>query len=241
MNMKTNDNRSLGKALKKLVSLEEEIIKQPVRKKGESILMNQTRLNIFQYLCNYPCAHLRGISRDLEIATPTATWHLKKMIDAGLITEKKVGKSTLFYPSDLIEDEDVAVLALLSTDRARLVFLHTQQKPGETQKELYGALRISHQSVRWYASKLEELGMISSVEDGKYKRYYPTNLIFDRASRRRVKYFRENILNRLKKDGLDPEIIKSIDRELVVRITAGNKKSILRIPSDPFTIALSKQ
>lgn len=232
--------KSLGKALRKRVSMEGEIIEQLPRKKGVSILMNQTRLSIFQYLCKYPCSHSRGLARDLEIATPTAEWHLKKMVDAELVKEKKIGKSTVFYPSDLLEIEDVPLLALLNVERARAVFLQTQRKPGETQKELYKSLGIGHQAVRWYASKLEELGMICSVEDGKYKRYYSTNLIFDRASRRRAKYYREKILMRLKEDGLEPSIIRLTDRELVIQLKTGARKSILRIPSDPFIAVLSK-
>lgn len=84
--------RKIGEELeKKLVGREEEIVSRPERKK-ESVLMNQTRQLILQYLCKYPCSRLEALSKDLELSMPTVKWHLEKMIDSNFISLKKLVK-----------------------------------------------------------------------------------------------------------------------------------------------------
>lgn len=111
------------------------------------------------------------------------------------------------------------------------------EKEGIAQNELCGTLYASPQAVIRYTSRLEKLGLVRSVGNGRYKRYYATNLISELQGsyRKRTKYFREYILGKLKEDALRPQIIRSTDKEILVRITAGKNEVTLELKTSPFT------
>ena len=89
----------IGDALKRAITQERAVGEVERSRKGEeSLLMNPTRLEIFQFLCKNPCSKLTFLAKSLELAVPTADWHLKKMTNAGLVTMKKVGKNKIYYP-----------------------------------------------------------------------------------------------------------------------------------------------
>lgn len=229
--------KKIGEELeKRLIGREKEIVSQPERKK-KSLLMNQTRQLMLQYLCKYPCSRLEAISKDLELTAPTVKWHLEKMTDSSFISLKKVGRTAVFYPSNMTELSDIEILAVLNLEKTGFIFSVILEKGGIAQNELCKLVGASPQAVIRYTSRLEKLGLVNSVGDGRYKRYYATSLISELQESRgkRTKYFREYILGKLKDDALRPQIIRSTDKEILVRITAGGKEVTLELKTSPFT------
>lgn len=226
----------LGKGLKKAASLPEEFIEVPERKGGVSLLMHKTRREIFQYICQNPCAYLSQISRDLNTSAATASWHLKKLTSNNLIAQKKVGALSIFYPLDMLRPKDIEILTILNYEGMREIFSEIAKNPGITQKEIAHQLNVSYRTIMMQASKLEKEEIIVSVKDGKFKRYYPTNLIRDlEASYRKWKrHFKEHILKILKNDCLTPKVLLSTDKELIIQITPGRKDAVLKLYTSPF-------
>ena len=173
-----NTKKGFAKAFKQDISREEDIaVEKWEVKKGQSLLMNPVRREIFRYLCEFPCKHLSGISRDLGITPPTTTWHLKKMIARNLITTKKISGKAIFFPTNMIDEEDIEILSLINDEKVKQILLLVIESPGITQKEVSTNLKIRHQTVLWHTIKLQDVGLISSIEDGIYRRYYPTTLL----------------------------------------------------------------
>lgn len=221
----------IGDALKKAIARErvEEDVKE---KKGEeSLLMNPTRLEIFQFLCKNPCSKLRVIAKELELAVPTADWHLRKMTEKGLVTGKKVGKNKVFYPAEMIDSEDIEVLTLLSGDKAKLICSAIASNPGIIQSELGKKLGMYQQEVGWYTSKLTEKGVLSRVRDGRFRRFYINDNLGEvlRSNRKRRNHFKKIIMRALRSDGAKPEIIRSRGDTLVIQIGSGKEKTILKV------------
>jgi len=235
--MAKND-KQLGKAFRSVIRREDLISSEkPAVREGTSLLMNSTRREIFQYLCKYPCSHLRGISRDLEIAAPTSKWHLTKLEDAGFVSSRSVGRSLVFYPTQFIDGEHVELFSTLTKEKARIVFRVVYENPGITQQEISRASKLNYQAVRWFSKELEKTEVLKIVDDGKYKRHYPTEKLRDlsEAGRRRRKHFREYIIKCLLEDGVAPEVVYSSDAMFQIRIVAGTERALLPIPTNPFT------
>ena len=221
----------IGDALKKAIAREraEEDFKE---KRGEeSLLMNPTRLEIFQYLCKNPCSKLRTIAKELGLAVPTADWHLRKLTSKGLISTKTVGKNKVFYPAEMIDPNDIEVLTLLSGDKARLICSTIADNLGITQSELGKKLGMYQQEIGWYTSKLTEKGVLSRVKDGRFRRFYINDNLEDvlHSNRKRRGHFKKILMKFLRNDGAKPEIIRSRGDTLVIQIGAGKEKTILKV------------
>ncbi len=224
--------QKIGDALKRAIAQERAVGDVERSRKGEeSLLLNPTRLDIFQYLCKNPCSRLRGIAKALELAVPTAEWHLRKMTEKGLVTAKNVGKYKIYYPADMIDRKDVELLALLSGDKAGLICSVVASDPGITQGKLGKKVGMYQQEVGWYTSQLTEKGVLSRVRDGRFKRYYISETLDGvlHSDRKRRNLFKKTLLKALMSDGADPEIIRGRGDVLVIQIGAGKEKTILKV------------
>jgi DNA-binding MarR family transcriptional regulator len=180
------------------------------------------------------------VSRALNIKPPSAKWHLDKLVENNFINMRKTYGKTVFYPSNMIDDDDVELLAMLNDEHIKLTFLCIRDNPGITQKKLSNLLKTSHQTVILHASRLERLGFIASIEDGKFRRYYPTNKIQRKSEAylKRIREFREHILKTLKKDGVKPRLIRSTDKGIIIEITVGQDRAVLELSTRPFVTVI---
>jgi DNA-binding transcriptional ArsR family regulator len=222
----------IGDALKRAITQEravEEIERS--KKDEESLLLNTTRLEIFQYLCKNPCSKLRAIAKSLELAAQTVDWHLRKMTERGLVSSKKLGKDKVYYPSEMIESGDIEVLALLRGDKVNLICTTIASNPGISQGDLGKKLGMYQQEIGWYTSKLTEKEVLHRVIDGRYRRYYLSEKLGDvlLTNRKRISHFKKTLVSALKRDGMNPEIIRSRKDSLVIQIGRGKDKSLLKV------------
>jgi DNA-binding transcriptional ArsR family regulator len=222
----------IGDALKRAITQEkavEEVEKD--RKDEESLLLNPTRQKIFQFLCKNPCSKLRTIANSLELAVPTADWHLKKLAEKKIVSVRRVGKNKIFYPSEMIDPKDIEVLALLSGDKARLICSAIADNPGISQGELGKRVGMYQQEIGWYTSKLTENNVLNRIIDGKYRRYYLSEELEKilHSNRKRLNHFKKILIRFLKSDGMNPEIIRSRGDTLIIQIGDKKEKTLLRI------------
>lgn len=224
-------SEKIGDALKKAITQESAVGEVKKDKETESLLLNSTRLGIFQFLCKNPCSRLRAIAKALDVAVPTVDWHLRKMVDRGLLTVKTVGKNKVFYPKEMIDPEDLEVLCILSGDKSRLILRTIVDNPGITQSTLGKKVGMYQQEVGWYTTNLTEHGILSCVKDGRYKHYYISENLGDvlRSDRKRRNLFKKTLVTSLKRDGLNPEIMRSRGNTLVLEISKGEEKRILKV------------
>lgn len=236
-------SKGIGKAFEKAVSIKSGLddSKEKTRK-DESILASPTRQGIYQYLCSHPGAYLSKIAEANELALHTAKWHLKKLAERDYISQKKSGKRSLFYPTGMIDPEDLPLFELLNIDKAKKIYIHILAAGGLSQRELSDAMELNHQAVIWYIQRLTEVGLVSTVEDGKYVRYFPTEKLSKRrdVNYRRLKSFTNGILKKLKAEGLEPEIVRATSGVLILNVkgSAKGKKLVMNIQTDPFTSVL---
>ena len=221
----------IGDALKRAIAQERAVGDVAKDKETESLLLNSTRLEIFQFLCKNPCSRLRAIAKALDVAVPTVDWHLRKMVDRELITVKAVGKNKVFYPREMIDSEDIEVLCILSGDKSRLILRTIVDNPGIIQSKLGKKVGMYQQEVGWYTTNLTERGVLSCVRDGRFKHYYISDDLEKvlRSDRKRRNLFKKTLIKSLKRDGLNPEIVRSRGNALVIEISRGKEKMMLKV------------
>jgi predicted transcriptional regulator len=233
--------KGVGKALEKAIATKEK--KPPKKREGETKFefMNASRRRIFEYLCRNPASSVSAISKVTGISIHSVNWHLRRLIESDYLHKTSRGKKTVYYPLNLIHTHDIPIFEILNIKKAKDILLIITDKNGISQSEICKILGLKHQAVIWYTKKLIKLGLITSLEDGKFRRYYPTELLREKKddNAKRVKLFKNQIINRIQGEMLTSTIIRSTDDKLVIRISQGKNKVVLTIHTNPFVTILS--
>jgi len=233
--------KGVGKALEKaLIKKHGDSVGEQEVYKGKFEFGNKNRREIFSYLCFHPCSHVSLIATAMKMSIHTASWHVRRLEDEGYITRVRVGKKSVFYPTTMIDSEDIEIFEILNNEKAKAIYIAILDMKGINQHEICKRLGLRHQAVIWYTRKFEAMGLIRSVEDGKYRRYYATNLLKKKmdASNSRIKIFRKDLLERFGREMLSPEVLRSTNDKLVVKISGGKEKAVLTLHTNPYMTIL---
>ncbi|UCE73553.1 MAG: helix-turn-helix domain-containing protein [Methanomassiliicoccales archaeon] len=234
--------RRMVDAFKKEIEEDKEPPKGPVEVVKKTLTMNPRRQEILQYLCRYPCSRLSKIAKDLDLSNASTKWHLERLTENDFITQRGMKGDRIFYPTNMIEENDVRIFWAINNERALPILRKILSNSGINLKNLRDDVQLNQRTVVRHAYELEQVGLIDSIQDGKYKRYYPTGLFTKMKEdyRKKGAKFRRHLLKMLKKDGVNPKVVRSTDRALHVKITAGEKKSVLELGTQPFASVLER-
>ncbi len=228
----------VGKALERAIGAGEH--PSTVEPGSKAHMMNPVRRDVFEHVCRFPCTTVSRISKGIGRSIHTVQWHVRKLIEAGLISESRVSGLNVFYPQSMLEPRDIPLLILLNDPKVRDMFLYIVDNPGCSQSDLMAGLSISHQSAGRTAQRLLKADLISRIDDGKYRRHYPTELLPKKREETldNAKRFKSFVIEKLESEGLRPEVMRSGVQELTVRIAQGREKAVLRLSCDPFLTVL---
>jgi DNA-binding transcriptional ArsR family regulator len=231
--------RRMVHAFKRRLARETQIIEaeEPLRKDKVSMFMNTMRQRIYLYVCRYPCTCLSAISYAIGSTSTTARWHLKRLIEFEFVGSAKVAGKEIYFPRNLISKPDLELLTVInSNDKVRPILNKIFAQPGISQRELAIAIDLNPRTIINHTTQLEKFGVIRSVRDGKWKRYYPTDKISTKARqyRTRIKQFKSDLLLKLKRDGVNPRIILSQPDMLRLKLATGEKSTVIELMLNPF-------
>ena len=229
--------RGLGKALEDALQGKEE--RQP-RKGMKSVLSNPVRQQIYQYLTLHPCAYLSLMSKDLLISIHTLEWHLKKLSDSGYVAEQRIGGYRIYFPVRLVDKEDVRALHLLNRENHRLVFSCIMHHPGMSMKECAENCDLSVSSAVSAIADLKAENLITSVEDGRFRRFFPSDRLQELLDRGEEgqEAFLKWLIDCLYEDGLQPEIAKKEGGFVQLSLKSGGSTSGMTVGLNPWKSVL---
>jgi predicted transcriptional regulator len=138
---------------------------------GSDELNERTRL-ILNFIRENPGLSFNEISRQLGLAKGDLQYHIQKLEKLGLITSKRSGLRKHYFPKGVFDEREKEILSLLSSENVRGIIMYIIANPGATQKELCSELGLSPPTINYYINKLEELGLVRSIKDGKFVKYY---------------------------------------------------------------------
>jgi DNA-binding MarR family transcriptional regulator len=236
-------DKSLAKALKRKMGLDEDILARGRVISGEvSLLMNAQRRRIFEYVCNHPCSHLREISRKLDMSLQTAKWHLEKLHGGGLLAMVAKGKKTLFYPNNrILGIQECELISLLYRKDALKVFLFIRQHPKQTQKAMIQSLDIYQQRLSGILLSLEKPGLISFEKVGREKAYCTTPKIreLEESLQTMTPRYERWLMEVLTMDGVNPKVTGSDSKIVTIRLDFGAEEDpVLKINKNPLAALL---
>ncbi len=221
--------------LELLLSPEKNQIMEEFKVKKKSILMNSSRCATFQYLCLHPCSTVTGIARNLSVSESSVRWHLDKLILDRFVTVKESG-SIIFFPTNMINFDHIDIFRLMAMDKSNAILESIKSKKGVFQNEISKELDLNIRTIMKYTSDLEYYGIIKCASDGKYKRYYITNLMdqLKEYYRKNSKHFKDYIINKTRRDGLCPKIMLSTPEVIKLKLEIGGDIKVLTLPLIPF-------
>lgn len=224
--------RGLGRALQTVLA--QEGAGEDLEIEGPS-LANARRRQVFRYLCLRPCARVGEIGRVLGISHATVRWHERDLLENRYIDVDGVRA----YPRGLVDPSDAELFAVLAAPGRSAVLLACYAQPGVSLLDLAAAVGLSRQSSSKVASELSDLGLVTLVEDGRFRRHYPTDLLSRKhlGNAPRARAFGEALLRRLAEEGLSPELLRADETTLLVRFGSPAKRVVLDVPLDPYVTA----
>ena len=235
------DNEGVGPRIKRAIEGRKDTgAIRPAFHVHRTLMMNPVRRRIFAELCRRPCIPINDLATAIGTSRTNAKWHIERMVSANLLSKRKVGRHWVIFPSNMLEDEDIPIMALMSRSVVSRIFRYVQREPDLSQGELSRALGIPRQLLAWHLGNLLKVGLVETLQDGRFRRYRATSLFDDRAKRhvRKAKAFRSELMKNLRKDGTRPTVVKSMVRAILIRLGSGKGSSVLEVVTDPFRAVL---
>lgn len=230
------ETRRIGRALQ--AALTQEGPGEDLEIEGPS-LSNARRRLVYRSLCLRPCARVGEIGRVLDLSHATVRWHERNLLENGYLEMDGLH----LFPTGLIDAADAGLFGLLAAPGRNAVLGACHESPGIALLELAARVGLTRQSASKMAAELADAGLVSIVEDGRFRRVYPTDALARRreTNRGRVDAFVGHLLRRLSSDGLAPEVLRRDEATLLVRLGAGPRRVVLDLPLDPYLTAWSSR
>jgi len=145
----------------------------------ENVLNTEVRLNLYNFIDEYPGSHLREIARELDLKPSNAAWHLRKLEQTNLVRSRVIGGKKVYY---LVEGgvdarREAIAESILKNKNAREIMVYLSGNPGKHLLEIANALKLNHHTVKWHIRKMYMAELIDGdTSNSAYPVYYPTEI-----------------------------------------------------------------
>jgi DNA-binding transcriptional ArsR family regulator len=136
------------------------------------VLEHQKRDEIYELIRATPGIHAHEIGEKALIGWGTTVYHLKLLESHGLVVSKKSGRYKRFFVNTGEYTKKKDVYGALRNETAKRVAEFIVEHPGSSQKELCAAVGIQPSLASWHVEKLEGVGLVKRVKDGRQVRYF---------------------------------------------------------------------
>lgn len=140
------------------------------RSDGPSASSGLTRRGvIYEYVRGHPGTHVRGMAKDLGIATGDLQYHLAWLERHGHVKTIKNGFYRLVYPTMQFKEDQEVLLGVLSKETPREILLCLIQDERVTQGDLARTLGYSQPTISWHMERLVGLGIVRKGRGPSYE------------------------------------------------------------------------
>ncbi|MGY5871517.1 MAG: helix-turn-helix domain-containing protein [Candidatus Thorarchaeota archaeon] len=146
------------------------------KQKRMALLLHPFRRELYQVLCSNPGTYLLELVDLLESPLGTLTWHLRILEREGLVKSIKFAGKRLYYPKMLRSQEAEMAYLTMRSDTAQKIFAFVVNNTGCYQEQMAENLGVHHDTVRWHVSRMEDVGLIKVIREGRKKRHYLADL-----------------------------------------------------------------
>lgn len=154
---------------------------------------SEVRSKIYHYIEKNPGAHLRMITRDLQLGMGATQHHLDVLAKSGRIKSRRINVYRHYYAASVLEREH-HILAFLRQETARDILIYLLAHPSSTQSEIVKFKGFSAPTINWHMTRLEGAGLVTSAKEGRTTRY---TIVDSQSVAAALKTYHENIWDKL--------------------------------------------
>jgi DNA-binding MarR family transcriptional regulator len=115
---------------------------------------------IYEFIRTHPGTHVRGLAKDLGLATGDLQYHLSWLEKNGYVKTVKTGFYRFVYPTMVFREEQELLLAVLSKDTQREILLLLLENRRMSQGGIARSLGCSQPTVCWHIDRLVKMGLL---------------------------------------------------------------------------------
>ncbi|MGI0066266.1 MAG: winged helix-turn-helix transcriptional regulator [Nitrosotalea sp.] len=136
---------------------------------------SENRTCIYDYIKKTPGAHLRMITRELDMGMGATQHHLDILEKSGKIKSRRINIYRHYYTVEVLEAEH-NILAFLRQESAMDILTYLMEHPRSTQSDIINFKGFSAPTISWHMARLEQAGLVSSIKEGRTIRYTITDM-----------------------------------------------------------------
>lgn len=144
------------------------------RVQRNSALDHPLRSQLLQAIEEEPGIHFHELHRRLELPPGTIEFHLRRLVDLGIIAAQPGPRYTCYFPKGQVARGVMLAAHLLKAPHARSVLAYAIAHPGSHSQKIAEAVGITPQGLTYHAQRLEGGGLLKVETDGRHRRVYPT-------------------------------------------------------------------
>ncbi len=134
---------------------------------ARNVCQNRVRRRVLERVLGKPGATLGELARHARVSRQTIVYHVNVLKEFELVVAVRDGSSVRVFPSQEIEAARDPVALLLRKGWARPLLKTLSSFPEDSLRAVSRRLGVSHSTVHWYVSKLQEAGVALPVETDK--------------------------------------------------------------------------
>ena len=143
------------------------------RIRPNAALENETRKTIFDAVCAQPGLGVHEIGRLAGVSYSTATYHLERLVGAGMIVMTPDGNKLCYYKNGgAFTETERRILPLVKNEEAAKLFEAIVESPGTYRAALAERLGVTATTINWHLRRLREAGLVDETRAGRSAHLY---------------------------------------------------------------------
>jgi len=138
------------------------------RIRPNAALENETRKVIFESVCVEPGLGVHAIAQKAAVSYSTATYHLERLVAAGMIVMTPDGNKLCYYKNGgAFTETERKILPLVKNEEASRLLEAILDAPGTYRAELASRLGVTATTINWHLRRLREAGLVDEIRQGR--------------------------------------------------------------------------
>lgn len=128
--------------------------------------MNNVRKAVRDHVQSRPGVHFSELTRDLDIATGQAQYHLRRLCKGGSLVKESLRGRTHYFPEEY-DAWERRVLALLRRESVREIIAYAFEEGEPSAADLAADLDVARSTISWHVSTLVDAGVAEKTYDSR--------------------------------------------------------------------------
>lgn len=134
-------------------------------------LVSSPREMIMGVIVLSPGLHFREIQRKVRMVNGALQHHLDVLSRRGALKSLRQGRYLRFFPI-WFDEAGMNLTGLLRHGTMRKISLYLLERPGASLKDISEHLALSISTVQWHLRRMEDLGAMTSLNEGRERGYH---------------------------------------------------------------------